>query len=89
MPIKIFGEFMRFFPKGLNTFKIQTIFKLDLLLNFIFQNPERFGSSDKKEIYLFWIDLPPCQVWRFFEIRRVVFCIFELGALELIGKRIE
>jgi hypothetical protein len=53
MPIKIFGEFMRFSPKGLNTFKIQTIFKLDLLLNFIFQNPERFGSSDKKEIYLF------------------------------------
>jgi hypothetical protein len=28
MPGKIFGEFMGFFPKGLNPFKIQENFKL-------------------------------------------------------------
>jgi hypothetical protein len=47
-------EFMRFFPKGLNSFKIQTRFKLDLLMNFIFQDSERFGSWAKKEICSIW-----------------------------------
>jgi hypothetical protein len=41
---------MRFFPKGLNSFKIETRFKLDLFLNFIIQNLERFWSLAKKEI---------------------------------------
>jgi hypothetical protein len=46
-----FGEFMEFFPKGLNLpFKTQTSFKLDLLLEFIIQNLEGFGSWAKKEI---------------------------------------
>jgi hypothetical protein len=35
-------DFMRFLPKCLNPFKIQTIFKVDLLPNFIIQNMERF-----------------------------------------------
>jgi hypothetical protein len=39
-----FGEFMKFLPKGLDPFKIQTRFKLDLIPNFLIQNPERFGS---------------------------------------------
>jgi hypothetical protein len=42
-------EFMGFLPKGLNPFKIQTRFKMDLILNFIIQNIERFGSWAKKE----------------------------------------
>jgi hypothetical protein len=37
-------DFMRFLPKCLNPFKIETRFKLDLLLNFIIQNVERFWS---------------------------------------------
>jgi hypothetical protein len=41
---KIFGEFIEFFLNGLNPFKIQIRFNLDLLLNFIIQNPEGFGS---------------------------------------------
>jgi hypothetical protein len=44
MPRKIFGEFMRFFPKGLNPFKIQIKFKFGLFLKFLIQNPEGFGS---------------------------------------------
>jgi hypothetical protein len=39
-----FGEFMEFLPKGLDPFKIQTRFKLDLIPDFLIQNPERFGS---------------------------------------------
>jgi hypothetical protein len=35
MSRKDFYEFMEVFLKGLNLFKIQTKFKLDLLLNFI------------------------------------------------------
>jgi hypothetical protein len=42
-------EFMRFLPKGLNPFKIQTRFKLEFSLNSIIQNLERFRSWTKKE----------------------------------------
>jgi hypothetical protein len=46
---------MRFFPKGLNPCKIQTIFKLVLLLKFVIHNPERFGGWAKQKIVLFKI----------------------------------
>jgi hypothetical protein len=39
---------MRFLPEGLNPFKIQTRFKVDLCFNFIIQNLERFWSLAKK-----------------------------------------
>jgi hypothetical protein len=42
MLIKSFGEFMDCFLKGLNSFKIQTRFKLEYVLEFIIQNPDRF-----------------------------------------------
>jgi hypothetical protein len=45
-----FEGLMRFFPEGLNLFKIETRFKLDLFLNFIIQNLERFWSLVKNEI---------------------------------------
>jgi hypothetical protein len=35
MPRRIFGEFMGFFSKGLNPFKIQASFKLKIPLQFI------------------------------------------------------
>jgi hypothetical protein len=41
---------MRFLLEGLNRFKIQTRFKVDLFLNFIIQNLDRFWSSAKKGI---------------------------------------
>jgi hypothetical protein len=37
MSRKIFGEFMEIFPKGLNSFKIQTKFNLGLLHEFVIQ----------------------------------------------------
>jgi hypothetical protein len=43
-------EFIKNFTKILNPFKIQTRFKVDLLLIFIIQNLERFGSWDKNEV---------------------------------------
>jgi hypothetical protein len=79
-------EFMRFLPKGLNPFKIQTKFKLDLFLNFIITNLERFGSWAKKEICFIWNYLAPYQVWNFLDPRKIVFCIFKVGVLEDIWK---
>jgi hypothetical protein len=46
-----FGGLMRFLTEGLNTFKIQTRFKVDLFPNFIIQNLERFWSLAKKKFF--------------------------------------
>jgi hypothetical protein len=69
---------MRFFPKGLNPFKIQAGFKLDLFLEILIQNPEGFGSWNKKETFYFCIYLPPYQVLNFFYILKVMICNFEV-----------
>jgi hypothetical protein len=37
-----FGGSMWFFPEGLDPFKIQIMFKVDLFPNFMIQNLERF-----------------------------------------------
>jgi hypothetical protein len=44
---------MRFLSKDLNPFKIQTSFKVDLFLNFIIQNLERFWSWAKMKFVLY------------------------------------
>jgi hypothetical protein len=49
MSRKDFGELMEFLLKGLNSFKIQTRFKLDLILESIIQNLEGFGRWAKHE----------------------------------------
>jgi hypothetical protein len=41
---------MRFLSEGLNPFKIQIMFKVDLFMNFVIQNIERFWSWTQKEI---------------------------------------
>jgi hypothetical protein len=46
-----FGGLMRFLPEGLNPFKIQTRFKVDLFPNFIIKNLERFWSLAKKKLF--------------------------------------
>jgi hypothetical protein len=48
-----FGGLMRFLPEGLDPFKIQTRFKVDLILNFIIQNLERFWSWEKRKFVLY------------------------------------
>jgi hypothetical protein len=60
-----FGGLMRFLPEGLNPFKIQTRFIVDLFLNFIIQNLERFWSLGKKEICSIWGNLSTCQILKF------------------------
>jgi hypothetical protein len=44
MPREIFDEVMEFFPKGLNTFKIQGNLIFELFPRFLIQNPEGIGS---------------------------------------------
>jgi hypothetical protein len=83
-----FGKFMKFLPKDLNPFNIQSDFKLGFLLNFIIQNPGRIGSWAKKDVCLFWIYPSTCQIWKFFELSKKVICIFETRALEFIGKEV-
>jgi hypothetical protein len=63
MSRKNFSEFLKFFLKGLNPFKIKSSFKLDFVLEFVIQNTKRFGSCAKKETCSIGIDLQPCQVW--------------------------
>jgi hypothetical protein len=46
---------MRFFAKGWNPFKIQTSFKLDLILNFIIQNLENLEVGPRRKFVLFEI----------------------------------
>jgi hypothetical protein len=41
MSTKNFGEFMEFFFKGFNPFKIQSNLKLDFVLEFINQNAKK------------------------------------------------
>jgi hypothetical protein len=48
MSRKNFGEFMKFFLKGLDPFKIHIRFKLEFVLKFIIQNLEGFGSQAKR-----------------------------------------
>jgi hypothetical protein len=84
---------MRFFPKGLNPFKIQTRFKVDLFQKFIIQNLERFGVGPKRLAFQVWrIQLQfelICNHAKFGEFwakGRPGFCIFQFEAFELIWK---
>jgi hypothetical protein len=70
----------------LNPFKIQARFKLDFVLEFIIQNTERFGSPSKKEMCSILSILHPYQISKFLYMKKVVFCIFKLGVLEVFGK---
>jgi hypothetical protein len=47
-----FGEFMRFFLKGLNPFKIQTKFEFELFLVFLIQNLEGLEVKTKRKYVL-------------------------------------
>jgi hypothetical protein len=42
-------ELLGFFPEGLYPFKIQAIFKFELLPHFLNRNSEGFSSGAKKE----------------------------------------
>jgi hypothetical protein len=64
---------MRFFPKGLDPFKIQTRFKFMFASEIIIQNTEIFGSWTKKKSCLILNYLPSCQIWRFLDFRGLGF----------------
>jgi hypothetical protein len=76
---------MRFSPKDLKPFKIQKI-KLELIIEFIIQNPEGLGSWANEEICSILNYLPTCQVWKFLDIGKIMFCIFQLGHQNVFEK---
>jgi hypothetical protein len=86
MSRKIFGEFMEFSLKGLNPFKIQTNFKLNLLPQFLIQIMFYIWTSSKIEIYSFQIHLVACKVWKFLELRNYPFIFFKLVSIGKFGK---
>jgi hypothetical protein len=57
-----FGEFVEFFPKGLNHFKIQANLIFELFPGFLLQNPEGIGSWAEMEVCLLGIYLSTCQI---------------------------
>jgi hypothetical protein len=65
---------MRFLQNGLNPFKIQTRFKVNLFPNFIIQNLERFWSLAKKEI----CSISTCQILKFLEFCKCRFLILQV-----------
>jgi hypothetical protein len=69
---------MRFLPEGLNLFKIQTRFKVDLFLNFIIQNLERFWSLPKKDICSIQSNLSTCQIFKKLEFYKYRFLILQV-----------
>jgi hypothetical protein len=50
MPRKIFGEFVNFFSKGFNPFKIQASLTFDLFPGLLIQNPEGIGNYAKIKV---------------------------------------
>jgi hypothetical protein len=85
-----FSKFKRLFAKGLNPFKIQTRFKLDLLMNFIIQNPESFGSWANRKVVPFEITFHHAKFGRFWTSGTLWLLIskFELWKIFINWRRI-
>jgi hypothetical protein len=69
---------MEFMLKGLNPFKIQINFKLDLFSRFLFQNPFGIQTSFQKESCSFPFYLLACKVWKFLEFQKWPFHILHI-----------
>jgi hypothetical protein len=83
---KIFGEFMKFYFKCLNLFKIQTKFKCSWLPEFLVPIMLEIWTCPQKECCYFWIGLPPARVLKCLEKRKCNFCIFKLELVEILKK---
>jgi hypothetical protein len=86
MPRKIFGEFMKFFLKGLNPFKFQTKFENILLPKFLIHIVLRIWTSSQKESCSFWIYLWLSQAWKFLDKWSYSFCNLQVQSSWNIGK---
>jgi hypothetical protein len=84
-----FGGLMRFLPEVLNSLKIQTRFKVDLFLNFIIQNLERFWSLVKKKICSIWSNLSTCQILKFLELCKYQFLILQVRIIWIFEKSLD
>jgi hypothetical protein len=79
-----FGEFMRFFRKGLNPFKIKTKFKLDFPSEFYNSKSTENLKLGQKEI-LFYMHLsatmPKLEIFCYREVGVLKFQTWSLGSL--------
>jgi hypothetical protein len=73
-----FEEFIRFFQKGLNLFKIRGRFKLYFVPKFLTFNPEGIWSWYKKESCSLCFKLSLCKIWRILDIGKVTVLNFKV-----------
>jgi hypothetical protein len=70
----------------LDPFKIQSKFKVDLFVNFIIKNLERFGSWAQNKNSSIWNFLSVCQVWKILNFGKMVFGSFKFEAFGSLSK---
>jgi hypothetical protein len=73
---------MRFFPKGLKSFKIQISLKLDFLLNFIIRILERFGCWTKRKVVPLYFISHLAKFDKFLRLGRTDFVFFKVEQFE-------
>jgi hypothetical protein len=81
MSRKIFCEFVEFFPKGLNTFKIQTNFKLDLFPGFYIKIHLEFEILPKRKVVPFKFILYLAKFRNFWNQGVTLFVIFKFESV--------
>jgi hypothetical protein len=84
--IKIFGEFMEFFPKGLDPFKIQIVFCFP---NFYFKFCWEFDLLFKRKVVPFEIFIYLAMFANFWRSIRIDFVFFQIRAILFFGKGLE
>jgi hypothetical protein len=74
MPRYNFGEFLGYFPSGLNPFKIQTKFTMDLIPKILIQLLLGISISSQKENCSFRSILPLAKFGNLWTSGRLCFC---------------
>jgi hypothetical protein len=72
-----FREFIRFFQKGLNHFKIQEIFKFEFVPKKLTCNPKGIWSWSKRQSCSLCFKLSTSKIWIFFDIRKTFILNFK------------
>jgi hypothetical protein len=78
-------EFIIFFQKGLNPFKIQGRFKFEFVPEFVTWNLEGIWCCDKNKSYSVCIKLSLCKIWRILDIRKTSVLYFKVQKIENLG----
>jgi hypothetical protein len=73
------------FPKGLNPFKIQGTFKLEIVPKFMAWYPAGIWNLANENICSIWSNLPLCKSWKFLDSSMYPFHILQFGISLIFG----